>query len=208
MASISYVTLQVSDVKAADGFYRTAFGLGSEVRVQSSDEPTTGFRGFTLSLDVASTSSVDLLFDAAVEAGATPLKSPKKQFWGGYSGVVQAPDGTVWKVATAAKKDAGPASRAFERVVLLLGVADVKASKRFYVEHGLAVSKSYGSKYAEFERGSGAVTLGLYKRAALAKEFGVSAEGTGSHRLAIGSTAEPFTDPDGFSWESAVASEV
>jgi hypothetical protein len=28
-------------------------------------------------------------------------------------------------------------------------------------------------------------------------------EGTGSHRIVIGSNAGPFTDPDGFVWETA-----
>ena len=32
---------------------------------------------------------------------------------------------------------------------------------------------------------------------------GVSPEGTGSHRLTMGSDAGPFTDPDGFAWEAA-----
>jgi hypothetical protein len=32
---------------------------------------------------------------------------------------------------------------------------------------------------------------------------GVSSDGTGSHRLIIGSDAGPFTAPDGFVWESA-----
>jgi hypothetical protein len=29
--------------------------------------------------------------------------------------------------------------------------------------------------------------------------------GTGSHRIVIGSDAGPFTDPDGFAWETASA---
>jgi hypothetical protein len=32
---------------------------------------------------------------------------------------------------------------------------------------------------------------------------GVAPDGTGSHRLTIGSDAGPFTDPDGFAWEAA-----
>ena len=35
--------------------------------------------------------------------------------------------------------------------MLLLGVDDVKATKQFYVDHGLAVGKSFGSKYVEFD---------------------------------------------------------
>jgi hypothetical protein len=87
--------------------------------------------------------------------------------------------------------------------VLLLGAADVPASKRFYVDRGLAVARSFGRKYVEFDMPSGAVTLGLYGRRALAKDAGVAQEGTGSHRLIIGGDAGPFTDPDGFEWEPA-----
>ncbi|MEV4183148.1 hypothetical protein AB0J28_17120 [Streptosporangium canum] len=77
---------------------------------------------------------------AALDAGATSLKSATKSFWG-YGGVVQAPDGTIWKVATSEKKDTGPATRQID--------------------------------------------------------------GTGSHRLMLGSDAGSFTDPDGFAWEAA-----
>jgi hypothetical protein len=45
--------------------------------------------------------------------------------------------------------------------------------------------------------------LALYRHRALAKDAGVSPDGTGSHRLIIGSDAGPFTDPDGFAWETA-----
>jgi catechol 2,3-dioxygenase-like lactoylglutathione lyase family enzyme len=38
--------------------------------------------------------------------------------------------------------------------------------------------------------------------AAFGLDAGVSPEGTGSHRLTIGSDAGPFTDPDGFAWEA------
>ena len=64
---------------------------------------------------------------------------------------MQAPDGTIWKVATSSKKDTGPATRQVDDVVLLLGVDDVKATKQFYVDRGLTVGKSFGSKYVEFE---------------------------------------------------------
>jgi hypothetical protein len=84
--------------------------------------------------------------------------------------------------------------------VLLLGVADVIASKRFYVDRGLAVKRSFGRKYVEFAAPASHVKLALYERRALAKDAGVSPEGTGSHRIVIGSDAGPFTDPDGFAW--------
>lgn len=87
--------------------------------------------------------------------------------------------------------------------MLLLGVEDVVASKRFYVERGLAVAKSFSRMYVEFAAGPSPVKLALYRRRALAKDVGVAPEGTGSHRLMIGGDAGPFTDPDGFAWEAA-----
>ncbi len=203
MTSIDTITLEVADVPAAERFYASAFGLGEDLlRLRPSDAPTAGFRGFTLSLIVSQPANVDLLIDAALAAGATTLKAPKKSMWG-YGGVVQAPDGTIWKAATPKKKDSGPAAKEFEDIVLLLGVADVSASKKFYVDHGLTVQKSFASTYVEFARGAGAVQLGLYKRRGLAKDAGVSPDGSGSHRIAVGGTSEPFTDPDGFAWETS-----
>jgi predicted lactoylglutathione lyase len=202
MASIEFVTLEASDTAAAEDFYAAAFGLGDRLRVRASDAPTSGFRGFTLSLVVPQPGTVDSFVGTALDAGATTLKPVKKSFWG-YGGVVRAPDGTIWKIATSAKKETAPANREVERFVLLLGVADVKATKQFYLEHGLAVSKSFGSKYVEFDTPSSPVGLALYSRRFAAKDAGVSPDGTGSHRIAVGSDAGPFTDPDGFVWEAA-----
>jgi hypothetical protein len=203
MTSIESVTLEVPEPAAAEAFYTAAFGLGDKVRMRASQSPTAGFRGFTLSLVVSQPSTVDSLISTALASGATALKPAKKQFWGGYSAVVRAPDGTIWKVATSAKKDTGPATRDIDGIVLILGVADMASSKHFYVDHGLAVAKSFGSKYAEFDAQAGAIKLSLYKRSGLAKDAGVTPEGIGSHGIAIGSDAGPFTDPDGFTWEAA-----
>lgn len=201
MANIESITLEVADLAAAQQFYATAFGLDTRLRVRESQAPTDGFRGFTLSLTVAQPANVDLYLDAALAAGATSLKPAAKSFWG-YGGVVQAPDGAIWKVATSSKKDSGPAAKEFESFVLLLGAADVSASKRFYVDHGLTVAKSFGKMYVEFGE-TGPVKLALYGRRALAKDAGVAQEGTGSHRLAVASSVGAFTDPDGFAWEAA-----
>ena len=38
---------------AAEAFYTAAFGLGDLVRVRASEAPTSGFRGFTVSLVVS-----------------------------------------------------------------------------------------------------------------------------------------------------------
>ena len=191
---IEYVTIEADDPAAADVFYDKAFGLGGTVAVRASHAPTSGFRGFALSLVVSQPSTVD--------SGATTLKPVKKSFWG-YGGTVQAPDGTIWKIATSSKKDTGPATRQVDSVVLLLGVENVKASKQFYVDRGLTVAKSFGSKYVEFDTAGSPVKLALYSRRAAAKDAGVEAAGTGSHRIVVSGRSESFTDPDGFVWEAA-----
>lgn len=202
MTNIASVTLDVADPSAATRFYTDAFGLDTQIRFRASDAPTTGFRGFTLALTVSQPANVDSLIGTALAAGATSLKLAAKSLWG-YGGVVQAPDGAIWKIATSSKKDTAPAGRQIDEMVLLLGVADVAASKRFYVEHGLTVGKSFGRMYVEFAAGSDPIKLALYRRRALAKDLGVTPDGTGSHRLLIGGDAGPFTDPDGFAWEAA-----
>ncbi|NNH68790.1 glyoxalase [Nocardia uniformis] len=201
-ATIDSVILEVTDPTAAQAFYAAAFGLGDTIRVRATDAPTTGFRGYMLSLVVSQPSTVDSLIDTALAAGATTVKPAKKSFWG-YGGVIEAPDGAIWKIATSAKKDTGPATREVDDVVVLLGVDNVKATKQFYVEHGLTVSKSFGSKYVEFDAPKSAMKLALYGRKAAAKDAGVPPEGSGSHRLAIAGNVGAFTDPDGFAWETA-----
>ncbi|MFL6119182.1 glyoxalase [Actinophytocola sp.] len=200
MTSIDAITLEVADTAAAQRFYTTAFGLDARLRLRASQEPTTGFLGFTVSLVVSQPADVQALVDAALDAGATSLKPVTKSMWG-HGGVVRAPDGTIWKVATSAKKDTGPATREIDDIVVLLGVDDVAASKRFYVDHGLTVAKSFARVYVEFA--TGPVKLALYRRRALAKDAGVSPDGTGSHRITLAGAPEPFTDPDGFAWETS-----
>ncbi|MGV0794661.1 glyoxalase [Mycolicibacterium sp. XJ1819] len=203
MTRIECVTLETPDPAAADAFHAAAFGPDLPVRTRPGDAPTSGFRGFTLSLVVPQPSTVDALLDAALAAGASELKPRKKSLWG-YGGAVTAPDGTIWTVASSSKKDRDPVEQAAHRIdefVLQLGVTDVAASKRFYVERGLDVAKSYGRKYVQFA-GPSPITMALLSRRGLAKNAGVSPEGTGSHRLVVNSTAGEFTDPDGFTGEA------
>src|SRR5690625_1104620 len=118
MATIDSITLEVADVAAAERFYAAAFGVGDLLRLRASDAPTDGFRGFTVSLVVSQPSGVDALVARARDAGATVLQEPTKSLWG-YGGSVQAPDGTVWTVASSSKKETGPPSE---------GVDDVSSS--------------------------------------------------------------------------------
>jgi uncharacterized glyoxalase superfamily protein PhnB len=198
MTSITSITLEVPDVKAAEKFYKAAFDSIPELKFKQSDAPTTGFRGYTLSTVVSQPSSVNSLFNSAVAAGATVLSPVKSSLWG-VGGVIQTPDGAIFNIATSNKKDSNPENRTIDHFVLLIGAEDVGASKKFYADKGLKVGKSFGS-YVEFDLKPSPVGLGLYKRKALAKVSAVSDEGAGSHRLIVGSDAGNFTDPDGFEW--------
>lgn len=95
-------------------------------------------------------STVNSFIDSAPAAGASVLKPAAKSLWG-YGGVVQAPDDTIWTIASSSRKDTGPVSRDIGAIVLKLGVADMDASKKFYLDHGLTVAKSYGTRYVEFD---------------------------------------------------------
>lgn len=183
MTRIESVVVEAHDPAAAEQFYAAAFGLGRRLRVRASDAPSSGFRGFVLSLVVAQPSGVDALIEVATQAGAATLKPATRSFWG-YGGVIEAPDGAVWKLASSQKKNSGPPTRTIDQFVLLLGVADVKATTQCYLDHDLSVGKRFGNKYVEFATAASPVKLALYNRRAAAKDVGVPAEGTGSHRLA------------------------
>ena len=201
--AITLLNLEVADPAASQHFYEAALGVGSQVRGRTTDTPTTGFRGFTISLVVGQPSTVDSLLETSLAGGAKTLKAAAKGLWG-YGAVVQDADGVIWKLATSAKKDKGPATRAIDDLVLLIGAADLRASKRFYVERGLSVKRSFPGRYVEFDAPAGGIKLALYPgRAGLAKDAGVSPEGDGPHGIAVSSGAGQFSDPDGFVWEAA-----
>ena len=120
---ITMVTLGVADVAASTAFYQrlgwqlspasnphvsffhmngTVLGLfGRESLAEdagvSSSEP--GFSGVTLAHNLDSPEHVDAAFDAALAAGATAVKRPRRVFWGGYSGYFADPDGHLWELA-------------------------------------------------------------------------------------------------------------
>ncbi len=202
MNSLETIALEVADPTAARDFYARAFGPGLPLDFRAAEPPTEGFRGFHISITMAQPADVDGLVETALAAGASEIKPVRKSLWG-YGGVLRTPDGSIWKVVSSKKKNTGAASRAIESIVLLIGADDVAASKRFYADRGFGVARSMGSKYVEFEPGSGAVTLGLLGRKALAKDAGVPTEGSGSHRVVLVGGSAAATDPDGFVWEPA-----
>lgn len=201
MTTITSLTLGSTD-PAATTAVCTALGVTDRIRAAGDPEPSEGFRGYSISLVAQGPSNVDALLAAAVDAGATVLQPAAKSFWG-YGAIAQSADGAIWKIATSAKKDEGTGGAAFEDLVLLLGVEDVKASKAFYVSHGFQAGRSFGGKYAEFPASGEGITLALYPRKAAAKEVRVDPAGSGSHRLVVGTDAAAFTDPDGYVFQTA-----
>ncbi|MEU5156794.1 VOC family protein [Glycomyces sp. NPDC021274] len=208
MNAIETVTLEVEDTAAAEAFYAAAFdvpfnqGEDSWLRVRPAKDASSGFRGFAISLVVAQPGTVDSFAETAVAAGATAIKAPEKSLWG-YGAVLRDPFGNIWKLATSQKKQTGPVTREVESVNVGIGVADVAATKQFYIDKGLKVAKAFGRKYVEFEAPGDAVSLSLYSRKFAAKTSFVPPEGSGSHRIVFGSGAGTFTDADGFEWEAA-----
>ncbi|WP_336671455.1 glyoxalase [Tsukamurella sp. USMM236] len=193
------LTLEAADPAAAQAFYNAAFGPDPRLRSAPAGGPSEGFRGFVVSLVVAEPAVVDSFVAPPPAGGATEIKPARKSFWG-YGAVFRAPDGTVWKIASSSKKNTGAPLRTIDDIVLLLGVDDVAVTKAFYTERGLTVAKSFGRKYVEFDAQPGAVKLALHGRKAAAKDAGVPAEGSGSHRLRIDGALGELVDPDGFVW--------
>lgn len=120
---ISMVTLGVRDLAEAIRFYEDGLGFprmesppevafftlngtwlglyGREALADDAKVPAegAGFEGFTLAHNVESEEEVDGVIAQAVAAGAILVKSPRKVFWGGYSGYFKDPDGHLWEVA-------------------------------------------------------------------------------------------------------------
>ena len=122
-AHITLITLGVSNLQRSVAFYEGGLGLprsnnsqaiaffqmrgtilslypwdklAEDAQVPSSG---SGFRGFTLSHNVASREEVDQILDQAVKAGAKLAKPAQKAAWGGYHGYFSDPDDHLWEVA-------------------------------------------------------------------------------------------------------------
>jgi uncharacterized protein len=119
---LSLVTLGVSDLERARGFYEA---LGWITGAEPSDdvvffqaggmivalwdrgrlaedscvEDAGGWGGVTLAYNTRSPAEVDAVIEEAREAGARIGREGAETFWGGYSGVFIDPDGHPWEVA-------------------------------------------------------------------------------------------------------------
>jgi catechol 2,3-dioxygenase-like lactoylglutathione lyase family enzyme len=119
---VSLVTLGVSDIARARGFYNRLGWQGQEVEetvffqagglgvvlwsrdklaadAAIQDTGTDGFGGVTLAHNVSSQAEVDVIMTAAAAAGATITKPATETFYGGYAGFFADPDGHIWEIA-------------------------------------------------------------------------------------------------------------
>lgn len=120
---MSMITLGVKDLQKSIEFYQKGLGfprhgddesvaffslngtwlglygrdaLAEDAQVSSEG---SGFNSFTIAHNLESEAEVDAVFQEAVAAGAEPVKTPQKVFWGGYSGYFKDPDGHLWELA-------------------------------------------------------------------------------------------------------------
>ena len=81
------------------GFY-SRDGLAAEV---GTSPEGSGFSGMVLTYVVRSESRVDEIIAEAEQAGATVLKPPAAQPWGGYGASFADPDGYIWNIGYSAR---------------------------------------------------------------------------------------------------------
>jgi predicted lactoylglutathione lyase len=121
---ITLITLGVSDLKRSRTFYEKCFGwtalpnssddivffqlnglqfalfpdhaLAEDAGIEAKG---SGFKKFSLAINMRSEKEVDDFFTSVEKNGAKPLKRPQKVFWGGYSSYVADPDGNLWEIA-------------------------------------------------------------------------------------------------------------
>ena len=119
---VSLITLGVADLDRAKAFYADLgwmpeseqpgvvfyqldgmvlgfFGLEPLAEDQGRPGAALGTGAVTLAQNFPDREGVDAAWNAALAAGATPMKRPVEVFWGGYSGYYADPDGHVWEVA-------------------------------------------------------------------------------------------------------------
>lgn len=120
---LALVTLGVADVARSRAFYEalgfiaspagnahvaffdmngTILALfGRDALAEDANVPHagSGFRGVSCAINLASEAAVDRAFAFVATKGGEIVQSPRKVFWGGYSGYFADPDGHLWEIA-------------------------------------------------------------------------------------------------------------
>ncbi|WP_226355263.1 MULTISPECIES: VOC family protein [unclassified Pseudonocardia] len=217
--SLDIITLGAAHPQTANAFYTAAFSptttgdgldlhgtgrltfrpVGELAGETGTDPATSGFRGYVLSAIVNQPDEVEALLDLAIANGATVVKPAKKKLFGEFTAVYRAPDGALWKLAAATKKNTRPVPDpiAPTETAIYLGVTKPTASKTFYEALGMRVERDYGDTFIDFTITHGVCRLGLLPRKALAKDAGVDAHGDGFSAAMLTHTAASRDDLDG-----------
>ncbi|WP_017543168.1 VOC family protein [Nocardiopsis prasina] len=209
--SLDTVTVEASRAEDARAFHASVFTPGApadspvvdlngtgRLSFEGTDSIATGFRGCVLSVIVERPAEVQALVETAAAHGAEVVKPPRKELFGEYTAVFRTPDGTLWKLAAATKKNRGAVPEPPEPVetAVYLGVTSPKASQGFYGALGMETRHDYGDKFVDFTAVTGTSRLGLLRRAALAKDVGVDEHGTGPTGVVLTHTAASRADLD------------
>ncbi|BBF98804.1 MULTISPECIES: VOC family protein [Pseudonocardia] len=214
--TLDTITLGASDPQSACAFYTSVFSAAStdeevdlhgtgrlalrplgELADDAGTGPTTsGFRGYVLSTIVEQPAEVEALLQAAAANGAVAVRPAKKKLFGEFTAVYRAPDGALWKLAAATKKNSGPVTTPIRptETAVYLGVAAPKASKVFYEAVGMCVDRDYGDTFVDFTVAPGVCRLGLLPRRSLAKDAGVEPGGDGFAGLVLTHAARSRDD--------------
>ena len=200
MTSIESIILEVPDPAAAEHFYAAAFGLGDDCGcapathrpAASAASPSPSWSPSRAPSTACRRRRRRRREDA--QARQEELLGLRRRGAGTGRGDLEGRD--------VGEEKHRPRHPRVDDVVLLLGVDDVEASKQFYVDRGLAVAKSFGGKYVEFDAADVAGQAGPLQAACPGQGRRRPPDGTGSHRIVIVGAAGPFTDPDGFAWEA------
>ena len=216
--SLDIITLGAPDPRTANAFYTSALSttmtgddldlhdtgrlavrqVGELADEVGTNPATSGFRGFVLSTIVNQPNEVEALLDLATRNGATVVVPAKKKLFAEFTAVYRAPDGALWKLAAASKKNTAPAGSpiAPTETAIYLGVARPTTSKVFYEALGMSVDRDYGDKFVDFTITPGYCRLGLLPRESLAKDAGVDANGNGFSAVVIIHAAASRDDLD------------
>jgi hypothetical protein len=131
---VTVITLGVTDLAKATGFYETIFGirplsefegisffelpgawltlypvdqLAADISPQLSPN-RSGFSGITLAYNARSKDEIMAIFEEVRAAGASLVKPPQDTFWGGFSGYFSDLDGYYWEVVWGPMFDFAP----------------------------------------------------------------------------------------------------
>lgn len=85
------------------GVYLCLWGLDNLSAEAAPDEPqpAAGWNGVTLAINVGSRDEVDEVYQAAVDAGATPIDPPTDRPYGPRASYVADPEGNRWEIVWA-----------------------------------------------------------------------------------------------------------